>query len=375
MKITVVDCATTGHRETYYKQFVRTLKEMGEDVSLLAPDGEEVDASVTFVRITTKALLPLPSGRPLAKKMTVVRNALIRLRNLRTVCKSVRPLKPDLLFFACLDDMLPTLFAPLMNIILPYRWSGLLVQSSLPPYRSFAPDVRPALRNKRNMGIGVLNEYSIDSLRPFCKKEIVLFPDFADLSEPDFSYPLYQRLQEKARDRKVVSIIGSLNRRKGTELFRQCIEKMSPQSYFFFMAGRSSLEKDEEEQFRHLEETRDNCLFSFEKIPDESSFNALVSGSHLIFAVYRHFTGSSNLLTKAAAFHKPIIVSKSFCMGKRVTTYRTGLAVPEDEADACITGIEKLCSADIDVANYDRYTVKFDKNALSACFKQIIQTL
>ena len=55
-----------------------------------------------------------------------------------------------------------------------------------------------------------------------------------------------------------------------------------------------------------------------EKIPDESCFNALIAESDLIFAAYKQFTGSSNLLTKAAAFRKPVIVSRGLCMGRRV---------------------------------------------------------
>lgn len=61
-----------------------------------------------------------------------------------------------------------------------------------------------------------------------------------------------------------------------------------------------------------------------EKIPDESCFNALIAESDLIFAAYKQFTGSSNLLTKAAAFRKPVIVSRGLCMGRRVEQYGTG---------------------------------------------------
>lgn len=129
MKVTVIDCSVSGHRETYYKQFAQTWAGMGHETSLIAPDGKGVQETVAFQPVSALPLLPLPAGKPLQKKLVVLRNAVIRLRNLYRLRRSLQRLKPDLVFFACLDDMLPTL-APLwlFNLLLPYQWSGLLVQ-------------------------------------------------------------------------------------------------------------------------------------------------------------------------------------------------------------------------------------------------------
>lgn len=40
MKVTVIDCSVSGHRETYYKQFAHTWAGMGNETSLIAPDRE-----------------------------------------------------------------------------------------------------------------------------------------------------------------------------------------------------------------------------------------------------------------------------------------------------------------------------------------------
>ena len=149
MKVTVIDCSVSGHRETYYKQFAQTWAGMGHETSLIAPDGKGVQETVAFQPVSALPLLPLPAGKPLQKKLVVLRNAVIRLRNLYRLRRSLQRLKPDLVFFACLDDMLPTL-APLwlFNLLLPYQWSGLLVQSALPPYHRGMPDTRPFLRSR-----------------------------------------------------------------------------------------------------------------------------------------------------------------------------------------------------------------------------------
>ena len=136
MKVTVIDCSVSGHRETYYKQFAHTWAGMGHETSLIAPDGKHIQDTVAFQPISAHPLLPLPAGKPLQKKLVVLRNAMIRLQNLYRLRRSLKRQHPDLVFFACLDDMLPTL-APLwlFNLLLPYQWSGLLVQSALPPYQ------------------------------------------------------------------------------------------------------------------------------------------------------------------------------------------------------------------------------------------------
>ena len=101
MKVTVIDCSVSGHRETYYKQFAQTWAGMGHETSLIAPDGKGVQETVAFQPVSALPLLPLPAGKPLQKKLVVLRNAVIRLQNLYRLRRSLQRLNPDLVFFAC----------------------------------------------------------------------------------------------------------------------------------------------------------------------------------------------------------------------------------------------------------------------------------
>jgi hypothetical protein len=85
-----------------------------------------------------------------------------------------------------------------------------------------------------------------------------------------------------------------------------------------------------------------NCLFHFERIPDESQFNAVVSSCDVLFAVYQGFPHSSNILTKAAIFKKPVLVSNSFCMGERVRKFKLGLTVDEGKVLECNEALRRL---------------------------------
>lgn len=343
MKIAVIDCSVSGHRETYYKAYTRTWASLENEVLLIAPQESGTGDVATFSKIMTRPLLPLPVGKPIKKKLVVLKNALIRLQNLAVIRQQLKEFHPDLVYFPCLDDMLPTL-APLFlfDWLLPYSWSGLLVQSALPSYKPWMPDVRPFLRSRHCQGIGVLNEYSIDALKPF-QPSIQRLPDFADLSEPSKEYIVNEVLEEYVRGRKVIALLGSIATRKGISLLLSVIPFLPEEEYFFLIVGKSSLGSIQNHQLYEFEEARTNCLFDFEHIPDESSFNDFVAASDVIFAAYRNFTGSSNLLTKAAAFGKPVIVSQGGCMGKRVAEYGMGAVIPEDDADACRQAIIDLC--------------------------------
>ena len=310
------------------------------------------------------------------KKLVVLQNAAIRLRNLKSVRRQLDDFHPDLVFFPCLDDMLPTLGPMcLFDRLLPYRWSGLLVQSALPRWQKGMPDVRPYLSSSHCLGVGVLNEYSADDLKAF-QPHVWCMPDFTDLSAPDPSYPLLQTLRQRAGGRKVVSLLGSIGMRKGVTLLQQVIPLLPEDEYFFLIAGRSWLDKAETSRLRSLESGRTNCLFSLERIPDEACFNALVAASDVIFAVYRNFTGSSNLLTKAAAFQRPVIVSQGACMGWRAEKYDIGRAIVETDANACRKAIADLCHDTKDRTEaYDRYLQQHSLTRLRSCLETLQENL
>ena len=368
MKIAVVDSTTSGHRETFYKQFARSWQEAGHEVMMFTPTAIE---EITHQAVKFKPLLPLPVNQPIMKKLTVLQNARIRLYNLKIVLDNVNPFTHDLVFFACLDDFLPTLSnTSLLNELMPYHWSGLLVQSALPTYKWWMPDVRPALRHKHCTGIGILNEFSSETLKSW-QKNIIQLPDFADLSTPNEEYALCQNIRTEAQGRKIISLLGSINKRKGIDLLLNTIELMPQDEYYFVIAGKSSLTMNETKRLESFANQHKNMMISLDKIPTEADFNTLVTQSDIIFAVYQQFTGSSNLLTKAAAFYKPVVVTTNQCMGRRIEVYQTGIAIDEKDANACSKAIIELCKRKIDRKNYEQYLALHRTETLSNCLSNL----
>lgn len=375
MRIAIIDCAVSGHRETYYKQFARTLLESGNEVVLIAPDGNGLPREIRFSAIRHLPLKALPQHQPIRKKLTVLRNAGVQLYNLYLLRREIKQFKPDRVFFACLDDMLPTLTPMwLLNLLLPVCWSGLLVQSMLPVYKNYQPDVRRSLRSKNCTGLGVLNEYSVRELLSF-QNNVIVFPDFADLSAPDTDYDLLKILREKANGRKIVSLLGSIHPRKGVDLFLRSCELLPQNEYFFLIAGKPSLSPIHMQKITAFEKAHPNTLFSLERIPDEACFNALVTESDLIFAVYTNFTGSSNLLTKSAAFQKPVVVGSGICMRRRVEEHQTGISIPSGDESACVAAIEKLCKGEaIASSRFSEYAEEHRTDRLKNCFSRLFDS-
>ncbi len=88
--------------------------------------------------------------------------------------------------------------------------------------------------------------------------------------------------------------------------------------------------------------TPENCYFHFGHIPDQGSFNSLLSISDILCAAYEEFPHSSNILTKAAAFQKPVLVDEKYAMGERVRTYNLGMCVSVNDSDSWLYAIHQL---------------------------------
>ena len=71
MKVTVIDCSVSGHRETYYKQFAQTWAGMGHETSLIAPTGKVYRRPLPF-SLSQRFRCCRSCRKPLQKKLVVL---------------------------------------------------------------------------------------------------------------------------------------------------------------------------------------------------------------------------------------------------------------------------------------------------------------
>ena len=185
-------------------------------------------------------------------------------------------------------------------------------------------------------------------------------PDATDESLPSDNQ-LTAKILQKAKGRKIIGLIGGQDRRKGSFLFfdiaRRCRHK---KDWFFLFCGKMNYAKSDKE-IESLKKAIgnfdrwENCFFYFEHLPDESHFNAVVNICDAVFAVYQNFPFSSNIMTKAALFGKPLVVSNGQLMAQRVEKFGLGFCCEPEIPDTCIEAIERAVDQPLPPEGFEKY--------------------
>lgn len=362
--IALFDNCRDGHHLTYLQLFTKLLLEMEYTVLTFCQQSDSLQQWIEHnapahvgrlrvfeVTIPTAPSLPILGNLPRTAMVlaewhyaaSVIRQAVNR-----------EGVKIDTVFFAWLDSYLSPYLSPsIVNRIFPYQWSGLYFN---PPHLIGGEKLVPVIQkplssytlinSSRCQGIALLHELEAKRLQKQFSKPIEIFPDLTDEALPTADYKVAQQIRARAKGRLVVGLLGGLTQRKGLMTLLQVAQNTHHKDWFFVFAGRlyehelSPQKLDQIQAF--VQSNPDNCLFYLERIPEESQFNAIVDTCDILFAAYEDFPYSSNLITKAAVFQKPIIVSEGYCMAQRVNTFRMGVSIPENDVDRCIEAIEQL---------------------------------
>ncbi|NEP34199.1 MULTISPECIES: glycosyltransferase [unclassified Moorena] len=364
--IALIEENWNGHRPIYLKVFTKTLLELGHQVIAFCPEPSELSEWVAFNCSkyqeqfqVFECQTPEPSSFPI----NGIRAALNAVKRWCYAKVSIQHASskigkvPDLVFFPWVDSCLaPYLLHHVVDRIFPYRWSGLYFHPRhLRLKQKFwsinRGPLKPhaVLKSSHCPAIAVLDEGIANKLQSKINgKNVITFPDFADESAPDFNWSIVKQIQAQADGKKIIGLLGVQSKRKGVLTLLEVAQQMVKEDYFFVFAGQLSKQTYTSQEQARLQTILNlklpNCFFYFERIPDEAKFNALVSNCDILFAAYNNFPHSSNILTKAAVFEKPVIVSSNFCMAERVRKFKLGLSINEGDVLQCIYAIGRLCS-------------------------------
>jgi len=379
----LVDGIWTGHHPTYVKLFAATFLELGYGVTVLCPRPDEVAAWIgvqrpgdldrfrAFTYVDPEFHPRLPGLLRAAGRWRLTAAAVKRAGS---------GVLPDLVFFAHLDAYFAArLPGWLVDRLFPARWSGLYFG----PERLRAPQ-HGAVRRDGALGaagcrsVALLDEGVAACLaRELGGRPVVPFPDVADLSPPDRSYPLRQEMTSRAAGRRIVGLFGCIDKRKGTLTLLETAEQLANEPFFFVLAGvfyRQTFSSEELARLDRFVASRpENCLLHFGFIPDEAAFNALVEGCDIIYAAYHDFRHSSNLLTKAAFFRKPVIVSDGYCMAERVRRHNLGEVVADEGVSACIDAIRAAAGGRHWEPDADGYLQQHSLEALKQAAAELLR--
>jgi hypothetical protein len=202
-------------------------------------------------------------------------------------------------------------------------------------------------------------------------------PDIADTSLPEEVSPLTKQILERAAGRKIVFMGGSIGKQKNLARWFELIALTNPNDWFFVQIGRLNhnnlLPEDQVALTNIVKHPPENLWIQPEYLADERQFNEIISVSSVIFAVYRDFARSSNMLSKAAYFEKPLLVAAGQLMGKRVEHYKIGLAVAQDSASSMYEGLLTLDGIENIKDNFGLYRQDFNEAAMQAKLGTILK--
>jgi hypothetical protein len=358
--IAIIDWSWKGHHPAYFSLFARTLLELGCRVHAFCPSPEDLQHRLSDLpeglggRLSCETLhgwASAPRGTPMRLKPVIsAARSYISLR--RKLARSNYPF--DLLFFSCIYDW-EFFYHALFRGFFPWRWSGLYLHSfgfratNSPIYswhrqwshpERFASD--PNLVALATLDEGIKEKVESLTGRGKC----VIFPDIADASTPESGQnTLAAKLRRFAGGRPVIMLCGMLYPQRGVEAFLK-VAMANPQ-WCFALIGEIPYFADERLGKSLLDDFLRQHAFGFFhplKVPEGAVYNSLVAASDVIWNIHIDWPGSSNTLTKAALFEKPVVVGDKHLLAERVREYRLGEICSEDSEQSISAALNRLLS-------------------------------
>lgn len=208
------------------------------------------------------------------------------------------------------------------------------------------------------------------------RRQFAYLPDITEAGLPEEPEPIALEVRRLAGDRRIVFMGGSIGKQKNLARWCGLISLADPGRWFFVQVGRinrNNLTAEDEAALDQMQATApENVYVVADFLPDERAFNAMIKASDVVFAVYLDFARSSNMLSKAATFEKPILVADDQLMGDRVRSYGIGLAVPPRDSAAVHAGLLALDDMTDIADNFRRYRDDFSEARMQASLSSFI---
>jgi hypothetical protein len=362
-----------GHLDSWNALFVGFLLEAGYQVAALTPDAAEL-----YSRLDRKHLAKHPSLRILewrAPQRSLAERIVSKLAGLfkRVVPESLDPAEQEKLKLLEASYLQPQEFAErvadatkqlgqtpkfVFNMYMdlyrddaigwrpfaeshPIPWAGIrFVPSAVPPSEAYYQ--LTTLKGMCFLDEQIQRDYAV----ALPQKYFEYLPDVTDSSVPATPSAFAIEIKRQAAGRKIVFMGGTIGSNKNLSQWFEMISQANSGEWFFVQIGEvheQNLSSQDLSAYQHaLRSKPENLLIHAEYLPDEQLFNEVIALSDVLFAVYRKFSISSNMLGKAAAFNKPILVAEGYLMASRVKQYQIGLAVKEDDAVQMLRALTDL---------------------------------
>jgi hypothetical protein len=393
--IALADTRWVGHHPTFFREFVASLRRLGVFVIALCPEPDDLAPAEGLFA----ARLEAPNESVFTRLDNDPASTLFRWWSTRRALDRAEDAcgqTADLVFFPYLDSYLRFLPAPgVPDLVLGRPWSGLYFRNqhldgaggrpgSL--IRNLAKGDR-LLRSRSTLPlVGVLDERFNDGLARRAGRTAIAFPDITDETPPAGATPLAATLLERAAGRPIIGLAGSLEKRKGLLTLLRTAETSAAAGdrWFFAAVGPFAHDTFSMQELDWIDQIRTRLGDSLyldlpgARIPDGAPYNAVFSTFSVSWAAYEDFQGSSNTLTKAALFEKPVVATIGECIGGRVEAHALGATFPERDHAAAHTALRRLLAEERAGAvrrGFAGYRRLHSRPQLDATFQQLMASV
>jgi len=394
--IILVDPLVSGHHLSYIRLYYELFKELGCNVTILTPDvagvgkyideffadrGKNVEIYELKRRRISKYEKKLLKKDGLRADLFKSYYAIKDFWDVREAIVTNNIKGQPLICFLWLDTYLSKrLPAFWVDMILPHEFTGLYFH----PCRAVARatdgqnnrDIHflsPTLKSKKLRFVGVFDEKAMHRLKEIYRRDVFdALPDVAETYPPHLDDPLIAKITDWANGRKIIVLLGSLDRRKNPLAFFRAA-KESTGEYCFVCVGKLYPEWFSASELAELKEIastcRDRLFFHDSYISSDEIFDSVISISSVLFAAYINFSSSSNMIHKAALHKIPIIVSGDHLMGEQVRDYELGAALDEVTPQSVLKATTNLLENKF-TYGFDRFVERNSREKLKEIIKQ-----
>lgn len=400
-QIFVVDLVWTGHIPSFHKMIIKGFLDLGFPVCSLSPNPTAVHEYIKGEKpnLLTKLNCLLFSEKSLVKPFAqrviqrfAHKSAFLRNKyfinhskalwtHARNLVRANKKSDDILVFFPYINYGFyhKHLSADWIEQNFPYNWAALdITPNNL-------SDVRESFYGAKScQSLSILDERFLGELYKNLNIPIYLFPEIVHENTSTISTKLTADILNKANGRKIIVLAGIIASSKKliTLLETAKIYEKDENTPFFVVVGEFFLNSwsapNQNRVEKLIREAGNNVFTHLHRIESEGEFNKLYELSDIIFGVYHQFDKSSNTLSKASLFKKPILVAEGkYLIAKRVEQFNLGRTIDENSADSCMRAIESifaLSEEEMKQFGYEEYLAKNGQSKLKEVLKKISLT-
>lgn len=290
--------------------------------------------------------------------------------------------RADAVFFVYLDlgFLEPAIAPAAVDRWFPWPWAGVIVGPAAvrQPGRIF-PGGERVLEAPRCRAVVVTDDdFVAAGQAAWPGRRVIAMPEMADLRAPAGT-PALAELRAFARGRRLVGSPGVISAKKNVAAFlalARHAQEAAPE-LAFFLAGDFSPAACPGPERRALAAALAarpaNVALFPQPLRDGPEFNGWVAACDVVWLAYRDVAYKSNVLTKAAHFRKPSLVSPGHIMGRQAERFRLGATVDADDPVATLAALRRLIAEPAGGRDFAAFVARNDAARLDATAAAVLE--